>query len=152
MKWLFLHKAQTGENNYYNLIQLKNLFISTKFTPLSLLFLTSLFLLSLSLSPSPVLSANAVKNYNQIWLPFHTKDIQNHNLFMALEIFVLWFTYHASIHTGLVSFWSVVLSLPYWNQYKFFPFQKKHTTFSVLKENLSIIMINSVYHVFDRIS
>lgn len=54
MKWLFLHKAQTGENNYYNLIQLKNLFISTKFTPLSLLFLPSLFLLSLS--PSPVLS------------------------------------------------------------------------------------------------
>lgn len=147
MKWLFLHKAQTGENNYYNLIQLKNLFISSKFTPLPLL---SFFPLSFSLSCS--LSANAVKNYNQIWLPFHTKDIQNHNLFMALEIFVFWLTYHASIHTGLVSFWSVVLSLPYWNQYKFFPFQKKHTTFSVLKENLLIIMINSVYHVFDRIS
>lgn len=144
MKWLFLHKAQTGVNNYYNLIQLKNLFISTKFTPLSLLFLPSL-------SPSPVLSLQ-MQNYNQIWFPFHTKDIQNHNLFMALEIFVLWFTYHARIHTALVSFWSVVLSLPYWNQYKFFPFQKKHTTFSVLKENLLIIMINSVYHVFDRIS
>lgn len=103
MKWLFLHKAQTGENNYYNLIQLKNLFISSKFTPLSLL---SFLPLSFSLSCS--LSANAVKNYNQIWLPFHTKDIQNHNLFMALEIFVFWLTYHASIHTGLVSFWSVV--------------------------------------------
>lgn len=108
MKWLFLHKAQTGENNYYNLIQLKNLFISSKFTPLSLLSFLPLFLLSLSFSLSCSLSANAVKNYNQIWLPFHTKDIQNHNLFMALEIFVFWLTYHASIHTGLVSFWSVV--------------------------------------------
>lgn len=108
MKWLFLHKAQTGVNNYYNLIQLKILFISTKFTPLSLLSFLPLFLLSLSFSLSCSLSANAVKNYNQIWFPFHTKDIQNHNLFMALEIFVLWFTYHASIHTALVSFWSVV--------------------------------------------
>lgn len=128
MKWLFLHKAQTGVNNYYNLIQLKNLFISTKFTPLSLL--------SLSFSLSCSLSANAVKNYNQIWFPFHTKDIQNHNLFMALEIFVLWFTYHASIHTALVSFWSVVLSLPYWNQYKFFSFPKKTYNFFCLERKL----------------
>lgn len=49
MKWLFLHKAQTGENNYYNLIQLKNLFISTKFTPLSLLSFLPLSFSSLSL-------------------------------------------------------------------------------------------------------
>lgn len=146
MKWLFLHKAQTGENNYYNLIQLKNLFISSKFTPLSLLSFFPLFLpLLFSLCKC---SKELQSNLTSISHKRHSKSQSLHGTWDFCSLI-----YISCKYTYRIGFLLVCrFSLPYCNQYKFFPFQKKHTTFSVLKENLLIIMINSVYHVFDRIS
>lgn len=146
MKWLFLHKAQTGENNYYNLIQLKNLFISSKFTPLSLLSFFPLFLpLLFSLCKC---SKELQSNLTSISHKRHSKSQSLHGTWDFCFLIDI-----SCKNTYRIGFLLVCrFSLPYWNQYKFFPFQKKHTTFSVLKENLLIIMINSVYHVFDRIS
>lgn len=151
MKWLFLHKAQTGENNYYNLIQLKNLFISTKFTPLSPLFLSSLFLISLFL---PLLfslckcSKELQSNLISISHKRHSKSQSLHGTWDFCSLIYISCKYTYRIGFLLVCRFVITVL----KSIKFFPFPKKHTTFSVLKENLSIIMINSVYHVFDRIS
>lgn len=151
MKWLFLHKAQTGENNYYNLIQLKNLFISSKFTPLSLSSFLPLFLLFLSVSLSCSLCKCSKELQSNLISISHKRHSKSQSLHGTWDFCSL--IYISCKYTYRIGFLLVCrFSLPYWNQYNFFPFQKKHTTFSVLKENLLIIMINSVYHAFDRIS